>query len=231
MTFGDLTDAATAINFVQSTQNKTLSGAQQQSIANLVTPASEFLRTYCDRWIGPPQDWQELRDGQGPRGTTFPFFQWPVQAVALVVINGVTIPPVPPFTPAAPGQIAQVALSYPYGAGYNFTATELTVFGYRVPRRKMCVQLTYTAGYPVIPPDITQACLELIAFKYRELGRLGISSEAVSGVGSQTYLTGYAMMKDTKAVLLRYMRVAPISAWCNVVAGDQTNAGTIAAVA
>lgn len=224
MTFGDFTDAATAINWVQTDPaNAALTTQQQQIVAGLVTPVSEFIRTYTNRWIGPPQDFEEVRDGTG-RGR-FTFANFPVQAVLLVVVDGVTIPAIPPVPPAPPGMVIS---TFPYGrAGYAFTPTKLIIQGYRVPRWPLCVQLQYTAGYPTIPTDLAQACLEIIALTYRVRLRVGVSQEQVQGIGSRTYITNFEMPPSAQATLDRYRAVAPVSGFCRVLAPTPTDPATI----
>jgi hypothetical protein len=51
--------------------------------------------------------------------------------------------------------------------GFIFTPTRLVISGFAVPRRPLCVSLIYQAGYATAPDDIAQACIELVAKRYR----------------------------------------------------------------
>ena len=57
--------------------------------------------------------------------------------------------------------------------GYTFSATQLAVCGYKFCRGAQNVVVEYTAGYATAPPDIAQACIELVALRYRERTRIG----------------------------------------------------------
>ena len=53
--------------------------------------------------------------------------------------------------------------------------------GYVFTRRAQNVVVTYTAGYDTVPPDIAQACIELVCQRYRERTRIGEVSKALGG--------------------------------------------------
>src|SRR5262249_6589951 len=72
--------------------------------------------------------------------------------------------------------------------GYTFTPTELALRGYVFTRRPQNVAVTYTAaGYATTPPDIAQACIELVAQHYRERSRIGEVSKTVGGGETVTF--------------------------------------------
>ena len=95
-------------------------------------------------------DYLEVRDGTG--GQRLQFACFPVSAVLSLAIDGIAIPPAPPPSP-----------STGLTAGYVFSPTQLAVRGYFFTRRAQNVVFTYTAGYPATPPEIAQACIELVA--------------------------------------------------------------------
>src|SRR5437667_379789 len=94
--------------------------------------------------------------------------------------------------------------------GYLFTPTQLVIRGYAVPRKAWCVTLQYTAGYAVPPADLSQACIELVALRYRERGRIGEVAKAIGG--GQTVSYSQKDMSDSiKSLIQQYRRVAPIA--------------------
>jgi hypothetical protein len=71
------------------------------------------------------------------------------------------------------------------------------------------VIVVYTAGYTVVPPDIRQACVELVCLRYRERTRIG---EVSKDIGGMTVAFSQKDMSDSTATALSsYRRVAP--AW------------------
>jgi hypothetical protein len=69
------------------------------------------------------------------------------------------------------------------------------------------IQLTYTAGYDSIPSDIEQACIELVALRYKERDRIGKTSDSIAGE-TTSYVTR-AMPLSAETRLAPYRRVAP----------------------
>ena len=124
-------------------------------LQRLITAAGAFT----DTWLGRPilsQDWQEIRDGTG--GQRLAFANIPVTAVLSLSIDGLAIPPAPALGTDGGG----------FGPGYTFTATELALRGLVFTRRPQNVIVTYTAGYASVPPDLAQACIELVCRRYKE---------------------------------------------------------------
>ncbi|MDR2561955.1 MAG: phage head-tail connector protein [Holophagales bacterium] len=73
--------------------------------------------------------------------------------------------------------------------------------------QKARIQLTYTAGYDSIPSDIEQACIELVALRFKERDRIGQTSANVAGE-TVSYITR-AMPLSTETRLAPYRKVAP----------------------
>jgi hypothetical protein len=77
--------------------------------------------------------------------------------------------------------------------GYIFTPTKLVISGFSVPRRPLCVSLIYQAGYAAVPYEIAQACIELVATRYKlerpdNLGAaLDFAVEPFEGVGAPAH--------------------------------------------
>ena len=190
MAFGDLTTLGDVKSWLQTGQNA-FPTTDDALLTRLITAASQFIQTWLNRQIAS-QDWIETRDGLGnvlgPSDVRYQFAAFPVTAVSRVVVDGVLMP----------------------ARGYLFTPTQLVIRGYAVPRKAGCVTLQYTAGYVVPPADLSQACIELVALRYRERGRIGEVAKAIGG--GQTVSYSQKDMSDwIKSLIQQYRRVAPIA--------------------
>jgi hypothetical protein len=181
-------------------------------LARLITAASRFIESWLARRMALT-DWQEVRDGTG--GQRLAFANLPVAAVLSVAIDGLVIPP--------------AATDGSCGAGYVFTPTELALRGYVFTRRPQNVVMTYTAGFAAIPPDIAQACIELVCQRYKERTRIGETSRAVSGSETVTYAQ-QDMSDDVRLLLSQYRAVAPVSGFAHRLAVSATDPALVAAV-
>jgi len=72
-------------------------------------------------------------------------------------------------------------------AGYSFSQTQISVRSYMFGCGTQNVVIAYTAGYPITPPEIAQACIELVALRYRERTRIGEVSKSLGGAETVTY--------------------------------------------
>jgi hypothetical protein len=102
------------------------------------------------------------------------------------------------------------------------------VRGYYFVRGTQNVIVSYTAGYSTTPPEIAQACIELVALRYRERTRVGEVSKALGGGETVSY-----SQKDMSAAVLtllqQYRVVSPIAASPVMIANTATDATIIAA--
>ncbi|HEY1794914.1 MAG TPA: hypothetical protein VGG57_02220 [Stellaceae bacterium] len=209
MAFGDLTTLGEVKAWLQTGQNP-FPGTDDALLGNLVTAASRFIET----WLGRPiamADWVEVRDGSG--GQRMSFANIPVCAVLSLTVDGIDIPP----SPAGSA----------FAAGYVFSPTELVLRGYLFTRRAQNVVVTYTAGYAAAPPELAQACIELVCQRYRERPRTGEVSKALGGGETVTY-SQKDMSDDIKTVLSRYQAVAPVSGFVRRLAGTATDPSVVA---
>ena len=158
-------------------------------LARLITADSFFIETYLSRRLGS-QTYAEIRDGTG--GHVMNFRDYPVTAVAGVTVNGVAIPPAPDtVTP-----------------GYRFTRTQIILQGHRFTLGYGNVSLIYTAGYETPPEDLEQACIELVAFRFKERGHIG--EQTASFQGQTTSFTVADLPVSVKTILDRHRRVVPV---------------------
>jgi hypothetical protein len=214
MAFGDLCALSDVTAWLQTGQNP-FPSVDNALLTRLVTAASQFVQTWLQRQIAVT-DWIEIRDGNG--GQRLAFANFPVSQVWSLSIDGLTIPPAP-----APGGITGG-----FGAGYVFSPTELALRGYVFTRRAQNVSVTYTAGYASVPPDIAQACIELVCQRYRERARIGEVSTALISGETVTY-SQKDMSDDVMTLLSQYRAVAPASGFARVLAPTATDPATLAA--
>jgi hypothetical protein len=214
MAFGDLCALSDVTAWLQTGQNP-FPATDDTLLSRLITAASQFIQSWLQRQIAV-SDWIEIRDGDG--GQRLAFANFPVSAVWSLSIDGLNIPPAP-----APGGITGG-----FGAGYVFSPTELALRGYVFTRRAQNVSVTYTAGYANVPPDIAQACIELVARRYRERTRIGEVSKALMS-GETVTFSQKDMSDDVKTLLAQYQTVAPVSGFARVLAPTATDLATMAA--
>ncbi|HEX3861761.1 MAG TPA: hypothetical protein VHY35_08705 [Stellaceae bacterium] len=193
MAVGDLTNLSDVKAWLQTGQSA-FPDTDDALLTRLITAASRFIQSWLSRQIAVG-DWQEVRDGTG--GQRLAFANFPVTAVLSLSIDGLSIPPAPP--------------DGGFGAGYVFSPTELALRGYVFTRRPQNVVVAYTAGYAETPPDIAQACVELVCRRYRERTRIGEVSRAVSGGDTATFSLK-DIGDDVRLALAQYRATAPVSA-------------------
>src|SRR6516225_8356890 len=224
-TFADLTTLADVKAWLQTGQSA-FPPTDDALLTRLITAASEFIQNWLNRRIAS-QDWVEIRDGLGGALGTgevrYQFAAVPVSAVSLVIVDGLVIPPI---EAAQSAQAESVVSPFATQAGYFFTPTQLVIRGYAVPRKAGCVTLRYTAGYLVIPPDLAQACIELVALRYRERSRVGETARAIGGVETVSY-SQKDMSDSIKTLIQQYRIVTPVAGFL-MPALTQTNTATLA---
>ena len=224
--FDDLTTLADVKAWLQIGQSA-FPATDDALLTRLITAASQFIQTWLNRQI-TSQDWIETRDrignALGPYDVRYQFAAFPVTAVSLVVVDGLTIPPIPASPPGPPGMA--VVSTFATQAGYLFTPTQLVIRGYTVPRKAGCVTLQYTAGYATTPPDLAQACIELVALRYRERTRIGEVARAIGGGETVSY-SQKDMSDSIKTLIQQYRIVAPIAGFL-MPALTQTDTATLA---
>jgi hypothetical protein len=210
MAFGDLTTLADVKAWLQTGQNP-FPATDDALLTRLIAAASEFIQNWLGRQIAAA-DWLEVRDGTG--GQLLAFANIPVTAILSLSIDGLMIPPA-----SADGG---------FGAGYIFTPTELALRGYVFTRRPQNVIVTYTAGYAATPPDIAQACIELVCLRYRERTRIGEVSKSLGG-GETVTFSQKDMPDAVKTLLTQYRAVAPASGFARRLAPTATDPALLGA--
>jgi hypothetical protein len=223
--FGDLTTLADVKAWLQTGQSA-FPATDDALLTRLITAASHYIQTWLNRQIAL-QDWIEVRDGignvLGPGDVRYQFAAFPVTAVSRVVADGLTIPPLPVAPPAPLG--AAAVSTFATRVGYLFTPTQLVIRGYAVPRKAGYVTLQYTAGYAVIPPDLGEACIELVALRYRERSRIGEIARAIGGGETVSY-SQKDMSDAIKTLIQQYRVVTPVAGFL-MPAATQTDTATL----
>ena len=211
MAYGDLTTLTDVRAWLQTGQN-IFPPTDDQLLTRLVTAASQYIQTWLNRRIALA-DYLETRDGTGGRRLEFGCF--PVSAVSSLTIDGIEIP-------AASSPATNTGVT----PGYVFSTTQLVLREYIFRRGAQNVTFSYTAGYATIPPEIAQACIELVALRYRERTRIGEVSKSVGGGETVTY-----SQKDMSASMLtllqQYRIVAPIATYPVMLAATATDSAII----
>lgn len=157
----------------------------------LVSNVSQFIETYLNRIIASAS-YTDFYNGVGYYTQTLALRNTPVTAVQLLTIDGVTI-------------TASAGFGKP---GYNFDDSFIYLTGYSFGRGVRNIQVTYTAGYASTPLDIVQAANQLVAWRYKEIQRIGQQSKTLNNE-TTTYQTD-AMPNDVKTILDRYIKKVPV---------------------
>lgn len=202
MAASDLTTLANVKQWVNLTAT-----TDDALLTRLISGVSLNIQAWLNRNI-PEQSYTEIRSGLGGGEGKYRMIlaNYPVIAVSSLMIDDQSIPASSDNGVMQPGYgfadheiwLAPVSSSVDalYSDGYQFT------------RGTRNVQITYTAGYPVVPLDIEQACIELVAFRYRERDRIGLKSKGLAG---ETTAFNTADLPDSvKTLLQQYRKVAPI---------------------
>jgi hypothetical protein len=86
--------------------------------------------------------------------------------------------------------------------------------------------MQYTAGYATTPPDLAQACIELVALRYRERTRIGEVARAI-GAGETASYSQKDMSDSIKTLIQQYRVVAPATGFL-MPAPTQTDTAILA---
>lgn len=214
MAYGDLTSLADVKAWLQTGQSA-FPTTDDGLLARLISAASQYVQTWLNRRI-PMADYLEVRDGTG--GQRLQFACFPVSAVLSLTIDGIAIPPAPTPSPSTVS-----------ASGYVFSSTELALRGYKFVRGAQNVVFSYTAGYSAIPPELAQACIELVALRYRDRQRIGEISKTVGG-GETVNYSQKDMSAAISTLLQHYRAVASVSGNPVTIAPTATDASIVGGV-
>jgi Phage gp6-like head-tail connector protein len=205
--FGDLTTLADVKSWLQTGQSG-FPATDDALLTRLVTAASQYIQAYLNRQIALA-DYLEVRDGTG--GQRLQFACFPVTAVLSLSIDDQAVPPATSVSTV----------------GYIFSPTQLAVRGYMFKCGIQNVAIVYTAGYSTVPPEIAQACIELVALRYRERTRAGEVSKSLGGAETVSY-SQKDLSDGIKTLLQQYRAVSPIAGVRPVVMSTSVDAAVLA---
>ncbi len=143
-------------------------GVNDSLLSRLISAASTFMQKWMSNVIALTT-YNETRNGVG--GIRMMTLNAPIASVSSVTINGNVIPPRPPLGPG----------STTYPGGWVNDDVSIMVTGWEFCRGMQNINIVYSSGYATTPPDLEQACIDIIGdwFKYRE--RIGKVSEGIEG--------------------------------------------------
>jgi len=185
MAAGDLTTAKNVKEWLGSSA----ATADDAMLGRLVTACSQYVQTWLNRAIAA-QTYTEQRDGNGK--TRMICADYPVTAVAAVVVDGNAIPPSPDV----------------FTSGYFFDAYSIRLRGYDFGQRDGGVTIQYTAGFSAIPPELEQAVIETVALRYKERDRIGHASKSIGGETVAFTITDFP--KSVQTIINNYKKVVPL---------------------
>ncbi len=182
-------------------------------LQRLITSCSSRIGQYLQRTIGSGATVTEVRNGSG---TSQMFLtRWPVTAVTSVTVNNVAIQAASPQGSA--GYVIQVwdGVTVPIKepvlmltGGYGIWQGQYGPGGYGCfPVGNANVTIVYTAGFATVPPDISQACIELVGQTYKQKDRLA-QNTVNQATQSVSFIT--ALLPSVKEALNPYRRVTPL---------------------
>lgn len=165
------------------------SNADESILPRLITSVSAFIKSYIARDV-TSRTYTEKYNGAG--GSVLLLREYPITAITSLTVNDSVVP------------FAATSASY----GYVFDDVAIYLHGALFSTGTQNIVVTYTAGYTTVPPELVQACVELVALRYRERGRIGEVSKSVQGE-TISYLQK-SMPAAVQVVLNDYMRVVSV---------------------
>lgn len=158
-------------------------------IQRLITSASDYIQSWLNRSFAVKSYTQKL---SGNGGYIQSFSSYPVLSVSSVIIDGITINESSTFQ----------------SNGYVFDEKFLFLKGYRFNRGCLNVTLIYSAGYSVVPFEISQTCVDLVSLRYKERTRIGEMSKSLAGEVVTYSQKDFSL--STRTILNNYKKVIPV---------------------
>lgn len=154
-------------------------------LQQIITSTSEMFNRHCNRNL-LEKEYTETFDGNGK--TLMILENYPINSVLSLSINGANVAP------------------YTFGASQGYIAKNhlLTVYGTAFVRGFQNVSINYMAGFQTPPYDLQQACLEVVALRYKERDRVGHISKQL-GDETVSYLIK-ALTDNAQQTLKSYKR-------------------------
>ena len=142
------------------------------------------VSAHIESWLSRPIADQVITDVFSGHGGAVQLLRgFPIISVASVVVDGTTLAP----------------------STYTFTEDSVILSTGTFTRGRGNITITYTAGFVAIPADIEQAAIEVVAIRFKERGRIGITTQALAG-GNTSYARE-EFPPHIKALLMQWRRV------------------------
>jgi hypothetical protein len=168
-------------------------------ISQLITAASRAICAYCGRGQFTLQSYTDTYDGAGK--TWMLLRQWPVLSVTAIALTQCGV-----SSTITDATTFQLETPIPAGGAQRLTLISPHLY---FPRGRGNVQITYQAGYPSVPADVAQACIEAVGEAYQRRNR--ISQTSVSSQGQTTVAFSQVDLNAAaKAMLEPYIRRLPL---------------------
>lgn len=144
------------------------SNATDTVLSTLITNASAFIESYCNR-VFALSPYTETRNGTGQ--DRMYCANGPIVSVSAVTVD----------------TTAQVPAPDALSCGYVFDDDMIYLRGGVFCRGVQNVVLSYTAGFAQVPFDVAQACIELVTLKFAKRDRIDKLSETLGTQQTQAY--------------------------------------------
>lgn len=150
-------------------------------LARLITATSAHIESWLSRPIAT-KTVTEKYSGNG--GSAMQLRGYPIQSVSSVTVDGLAC------------------------TAFHFDEANLVRDDYGVfTRGQANVVVTYTAGYAAIPEEIAQCAVELVALRFKERDRIGLTTQALAQ-GNTSYARE-EFPPHIKSLLQQWRRVSP----------------------
>lgn len=158
-------------------------------LERLTVAASAFIELELGRPIAETL-FDESYDGTGGPAVALPLLPGQrVSEVQSLSIDGRAIP----------------ARRAPGGSGFAVEGNLLTLVGERFAPGRRNVHIIYRAGFAAVPPELAQACVEIVGWRYRERERIGHQSKSLAGE-TVTFIPR-ELPTSASALIAKYKRV------------------------
>jgi len=165
------------------------SASDDALLDRLVSAGSGYIQSWLNRSFAIAT-YTDTFDGNGSVARMLS--SYPITSMTSVLVNNIAIP------------LAADALS----VGYSFSPTRVILRGYNFSKGLLNCSVTYKAGYANVPLEIEQACIEIIANRYREKDRIGQVSKSLAG--EVVSFSQKDMPDSVRTILSNYKKVIPI---------------------
>jgi hypothetical protein len=167
-----------------------VSSSEEGELGRIITAVSHLLIHLIDRPI-KAQACRHVASGSGRDRIFLPFY--PIVSINYVRIDGKDV---------AAATVGGTDI------GYLLNGNTIVLRGVTASRAIMNVDVSYVAGYETVPPPLEQAALELIALRYRERERVGLTSRGLGG--ESLAFAREQVPPSVDLVLNHYRRVVPV---------------------